>query len=94
MVFAAPAFAFWQLDNLCRYAGARAIVVVTLDLGAPSAYRIRRDTYCDSTGASGVGPLTIISITKAAVAAMFTAPFDQLAIGTAGLPLSGSAGWA
>jgi len=93
VVFAAPTFPLWQLDNLRRYAGARAIVVVTLDLGAPSAYRIRRETYWDSAGASGVGPLTIISVTKAAVTAMFTAPFDQLALGAAGLPLSGSAGF-
>ena len=93
VVLAAPAFAFWQLDNLRRYAAARAIVVATLDLGAPSSYRARRETYWDSTGASGVGPLTIISITKAAAAAMFTAPFDQLAIGAPGLPLSGSVGF-
>ena len=93
VVFAAPTFAFWQRDNLRRYAGARAIVVATLDLGAPSAYKVRRETYWDSTGASGVRPLTIISVTKAAAAAMFTAPFEQLAIGAAGLPLSGSAGF-
>ena len=93
IVFSAPAFAFWQLDNLRRYTAARAIVVATLDLGAPSAFRVRRETYWDSTGASGVAPLTIISVTKAAASAMFTAPFDQLAVGAAGLPLSGSAGF-
>jgi len=93
VVFAAPTFAFWQRDNLRRYASARAIVVATLDLGAPSAYKVRRETYWDSTGASGVAPLTIISVTKPAASAMFTAPFGQLAIGTAGLPLSGSAGF-
>ena len=93
IVFSAPAFAFWQLDNLRRYTAARAIVVATLDLGAPSAVRLRRETYWDSTGASGVAPLTIISVTKAAASAMFTAPFDQLAVGAAGLPLSGSAGF-
>jgi hypothetical protein len=93
IVFSAPAFAFWQLDNLRRYTAARAIVVATLDLGAPSAFRVRRETYWDSTGASGVAPLTIISVTKAAASALFTAPFDQLAVGAAGLPLSGSAGF-
>ena len=93
IVFSAPAFTFWQLDNLRRYTAARAIVVATLDLGAPSAFRVRRETYWDSTGASGVAPLTIISVTKAAASAMFTAPFDQLAVGAAGLPLSGSAGF-
>jgi len=93
IVFSAPAFAFWQLDNLRRYTAARAIVVATLDLGAPSAFRVRRETYWDSTGASGVAPVTIISVTKAAASAMFTAPFDQLAVGAAGLPLSGSAGF-
>ena len=72
VVFAAPTFTFWQRDNLRRYAGARAIVVATLDLGAPPAYRVRRETYWDSTGASGVVPLTIISMTKAAAGAMFT----------------------
>ena len=93
IVFSAPAFAFWQLDNLRRYTAARAIVVATLDLGAPSAFRVRRETYWDSIGASGVAPVTIISVTKTAASAMFTAPFDQLAVGAAGLPLSGSAGF-
>ena len=93
VVFSAPTFAFWQLDNLRRYAAVRAVVVATLDLGAPSSYRARRETYWDSTGASGVAPLTIISVTKAAAGAMFTGPFEQLAIGAAGLPLSGSTGF-
>ena len=93
VVFGAPAFAFWQRDNLRRYAGARAIVLATLDLGAPPTYRVRRETYWDSTSASGVAPLTIISVTRAAAAAMFTTPLDQLTIGTAGAPLSGSAGF-
>jgi hypothetical protein len=93
VVFAAPAFTFWQRDNLRRYAGARAIVLATLDLGAPPAYRVRRETYWDSTAASGVTPLTVISMTRAAVASMFTTPFDQLAIGATGAPLSGNAGF-
>jgi hypothetical protein len=93
VVFASPTFAFWQRDNLRRYAGARAILVATLDLGAPSAYRARRETYWDSTGASGVVPLTIISVTRTAASAMFATAFDQLAVGTAGLPLGGTAGF-
>ena len=93
VVFASPAFPFWQRDNLRRYGGARAIVVATLDLGAPPAYRVRRETYWDSTGASGVVPLTVISVTQAAAASMFTTPFDQLTIGTAGAPISGTAGF-
>ena len=93
VVFASPAFPFWQRDNLRRYASARAIVVTTLDLGAPSAYRVRRETYWDSTGASGVAPLTVVSVTRAAAAAMFPTPFDQLTVGTAGVPLSGRAGF-
>jgi hypothetical protein len=93
VVFASPTFAFWQRDNLRRYAPARAIVVATLDLGAPSAYRVRRETYWDSTGASGVAPLTIISVTRAAAGALFSTPFDQLAVGTAGFPVSGSVGF-
>ena len=91
VVFASPTFAFWQRDNLRRYASARAIVVATLDLGAP--YRVRRETYWDSTGASGVVPLTVVSVTKAAAGSMFATPFDQLTIGTAGSSLSGSAGF-
>jgi hypothetical protein len=93
VVFAAPTFAFWQRDNLRRYAGARAIVLATLDLGAPNAYRVRRETYWDSTGASGVTPLTVISVTRTAAAAMFATPFDQLAIGATGAPMSGRAGF-
>ena len=93
VVFAAPAFTFWQRDNLRRYAGARAIVLATLDLGAPPSYRVRRETYWDSSAVGGVIPLTVISMTRAAVASMFTTPFDQLAIGATGAPLSGSAGF-
>jgi hypothetical protein len=93
VVFASPTFAFWQRDNLRRYGGARAIVLATLDLGAPPAYRVRRETYWDSTRASGVVPLTVISMTRAAAASMFTTPFDQLTAGTSGAPLSGSAGF-
>jgi peptidase M28-like protein len=93
VVFASPTFPFWQRDNLRRYATARAIIVATLDLGAPSAYRVRRQTYWDSTGASGVVPLTVISVTHAAASAMFSTPFDQLTLGTLGLPLGGSAGF-
>jgi hypothetical protein len=93
VVFASPTFTFWQRDNLRRYAGARAIVLATLDLGAPPSYRVRRETYWDSTSASGVVPLTVISMTRAALASMFTTPLDQLTIGTAGAPLSGNAGF-
>src|SRR6185436_5588761 len=93
VVFAAPAFVFWQRDNLRRYAGARAVVLATLDFGAPPAYRVRRETYWDSTGASGVSPLTVIAVTRAAASAMFATPFDQLTVGTSGATLSGSAGF-
>src|SRR5688572_12121738 len=78
VVFASLTFAFWQRDNLRRYSAARAIVVATLDLGAPPAYRARRETYWDSTAASGVGPLTVLSVTRAAASAMFASPFDSL----------------
>jgi hypothetical protein len=93
VVFASQGFPFWQRDNLRRYAAARAIVVATLDLGAPSAYRVKRETYWDSTSASGVAPLTIISVSRAAATAMFSTPFDQLAVGTAGVAMSGSVGF-
>jgi hypothetical protein len=92
VVFASPTFAFWQRDNLRRYAGARAVVVATLDQGAPPAYKGRRETYWDSTGA-GVAPLAIISVTRDAAAEMFASAFDQLAVGTAGRSISGNVGF-
>ena len=41
---AEPSFAFWQRDNLRRYAGAKAIVIATLDLGVPAQYRGGRES--------------------------------------------------
>ena len=42
VIFAPPStdasFAFWQRDNLRRYAGAKAIVIATLDLGTRSSF--------------------------------------------------------
>ena len=45
-----PCFSSWQRDNLRRYNTAAAILVATLDLGAPAQYRAPRDTCWDSTG--------------------------------------------
>jgi hypothetical protein len=94
VVFAAPAnrpgFAFWQRDDLRRFAGARAIVVTTLDLGAPAPYKVSRETYWDTTNTGAVGPLAVLSITNATAAKIFGAPLDSIARGKEGAPLSGS----
>ena len=97
VVFAPPAqrptFAVWQRDDLRRYAAAKAIVVVTLDIGAPAAYKTSRETYWDTANTGAVGPLTLISITNAAAAKIFGAPLDSVARGATGSPLSGRAGF-
>ena len=86
-----PTFNFWQRDNLRRYADAKAIVVATLDLGASAAYRTTRETYWDSLATGGARPLTIISMTNAAVEHFFGRPLAQVAVGTAGAAMSGHA---
>jgi hypothetical protein len=95
VVFATPAqrpsIAFWQRDDLRRYAGARAIMVTTLDVGSPAAYKVSRETYWDTTNTGAVGPLTVISITSAVAANIFGAPLDSASRGREGAPLSGSA---
>jgi hypothetical protein len=88
-----PTFAVWQRDDLRRYEKARAILVATLDLGAPGAYEVARETYWDTTNTGAVGPLTLIAITNAAASRIFGAPIDSLARGREGAPLSGSAGF-
>ena len=88
-----PAFAFWQRDNLRRYSDATALLVATLDLGAPAAYRSARDTYWDSTGSAGLAPMTVVSITAAAGAKIFRRPLDGLTVGATGLPLNGRVGF-
>jgi hypothetical protein len=97
VVFAAaanrPSFNFWQRDDLRRFAGARAIVVVTLDLGAPAAYKVARETYWDTASTGAVGPLTVISVTSGVAERIFGAPLASLARGSAGAPLSGNAGF-
>ena len=95
VVFGAPAqrptFGVWQRDDLRRYANARAIAVATLDLGAPNAYKVSRETYWDTTNTGAVGPLTVMSITNAVAAKIFGAPLDSISRGKEGAPLSGTA---
>ncbi|MES2179959.1 MAG: M28 family peptidase [Gemmatimonadota bacterium] len=97
VVFAPPAngpsFTFWQRDNLRRYAGARAIFVATLDLGAPAAYRATRETYWDPTGSAGLPPMTVIAVSRATGASIFGRPLDSVAVRSTGAPLSGHAGF-
>ena len=60
-----PSFSFGQHDNLRRYKDAAAILVASLDLGAPNQYRAPRDTYWDSTGWTEGKPMKMISISNA-----------------------------
>ncbi|HKH94831.1 MAG TPA: erythromycin esterase family protein [Gemmatimonadaceae bacterium] len=85
-----PTFAFWQRDDLRRYARARAIVVATLDLGAPATLRGARETYWDTLATDAIGPLTVLSVTGAVAARIFGGDLSSLEPGTVGLPLSGS----
>ena len=96
VVFAAPvaprpSIAFWQRDDLRRYVSARAILVATLDAGAPAAYKVSRETSWDTTNTGAVGPLTAIAITNAVANKIFGAPLDATPLGKAGAPLSGTA---
>ncbi|MEP6492633.1 MAG: M28 family peptidase [bacterium] len=86
-----PSFAFWQRDNLRRYAEATAIVVATLDLGAPAAYRATRETYWDSASTGEARPLTVIAMTNASAERFFGRPLAQVAVGTIGVSMSGRA---
>jgi hypothetical protein len=95
VVFAPPttnsSFSFWQRDNLRRYGDAKAIVVATLDLGAPAQYRAARETYWDANAPQAAQPLTVISMTNAAAERLFSRPLAQLAVGATGAALSGHA---
>ncbi|HTE44366.1 MAG TPA: M28 family peptidase [Gemmatimonadaceae bacterium] len=82
-------FTFWQRDNLRRYADAKAIVVATLDIGAPAAYRATRETYWDSAATGAARPLTVITMTNAAAEHFFARPLASLAVGTIGVTMSG-----
>ena len=91
---ATPAFAFWQRDNLRRYVDAKAILVATLDLGAPAQYRALRETYWDPSPTPGARPLTVISITNDMAQRVFGKAISELTIGATGSLLSGRAGFA
>ncbi|MEP6832795.1 MAG: M20/M25/M40 family metallo-hydrolase [Gemmatimonas sp.] len=84
-----PAFAFWQRDNLRRYKDAAAILVATLDLGAPNQYRAPRDTYWDSTGSAEAKPMTVISISNAMADRVFGRRLGSVEVGATGESLSG-----
>lgn len=86
-------FAVWQRDNLRRYVDAKAVLITTLDAGAPAQYRATRDTYWDPAPTPGARPLTLISITSAFASRIFGRPIAELEIGATGTGLSGNAGF-
>src|SRR5262249_43816448 len=79
--------------NLRRYVDAKAVLVATLDLGAPAQFRATRETYWDPSPTPGARPLTVLSITNAAAARIFGRALGDLAIGASGAQLSGRAGF-
>ena len=81
--------AFWQRDNLRRYADAAAIIVANLDVGAPPAYTAKRETYWDNAPGS-TRMMAVLSLSRAAAAQVFGRALDSLSIGDAGKPLSGN----
>lgn len=88
---AQPAFAFWQRDNLRRYVDAKAVVVATLDAGAPAAYRSPRETYWDPSPPARARPLTAIAVTNAVAERIFGKPLAELELGAGGAAMSGHA---
>ena len=86
-------FSFWQRDNLRRFVDAKAILVATLDAGAPAQYRATRETYWDPSPTPGARALTVISITNATAARIFGRPFAEVARAESGAPISGHAGF-
>jgi hypothetical protein len=86
-------FAVWQRDNLRRYVDAKAVLIATLDAGAPAQYRATRDTYWDPAPTSGARALTLISITSATATRIFGKPLAELTMGATGAALSGRAGF-
>jgi len=88
-----PMLAFWQRDNLARYAGAAAVLVTMLDAGNPPALRAPRDYYDDAAKPWPLA-LPVIGVTSAAAARIFGGtPLASLAVGAAGAPLSGRTGF-
>ncbi len=85
----APLFQFWRRDNLAQFAGAAAVMVVTLDAGAPAAFTQPRETYADSTRPWPV-QLTVLSVTTAAATAVLGAAPSTLTPGAAGRAVSGT----
>ena len=86
-------FAVWQRDNLRRYVDAKAVLITTLDAGAPAQYRATRETYWDASPTPGARPLTLIAITSGFASRIFGKPIAELTIGATGAGLSGSAGF-
>jgi len=95
VIFAPPSsdasFAFWQRDNLRRYAGAKAIVITTLDLGVPAQFRGGRESYWDANAPLAARPMTVVLVTTAAAERILGRPLAQLSVGAAGAPISGHA---
>jgi hypothetical protein len=95
VVFAPPAerasFNFWQRDDLRRFSRARAILVATLDLNAPAAYRATRETYWDTIPVPGApGTMTVISIRNPVLEQIFGKPAAALTRGSTGAAVSGN----
>jgi len=95
VIFAPPStdagFAFWQRDNMRRYAGAKAIVIATLELGVPQQFRVGRETYWDANAPLAARPMTVILVTTAVAARILGRPLTAVAVGAAGSPISGHA---
>ncbi|AHG93744.1 peptidase M28 (plasmid) [Gemmatirosa kalamazoonensis] len=104
VIFAAPAnaagqplAAFWQRDNLARYAGAAAGVAVAvydgaMPNGAPAFLRVARDVYDDRARPWPV-TLTALALSTAAAERLLGAPLASLAVGAGGRSVSGRVGF-
>ena len=90
---AQPSFAFWQRDNLRRYVDAKA----SSSRRSTSAHRRSTAPRARRTGIrappAAARALTVISMSNAAVARFFGKPLSEVALGAAGAPLSGHAGF-
>jgi len=87
-----PAIAFWQRDNLLAYRDAAAVLVVGgIDAGVPPFFRYPRDAYDDRTKPAPA--LSVLLGTRAFGESIFGRSLDSLAVGTAGKPITGRAGF-
>jgi hypothetical protein len=90
-----PVAAFWQRDNLARYANVAAGVAVALfdaPNAAPAFLRVARDVYDDRARPWPV-QLTALALSTAAAERLLGAPLASATVGAAGRPVSGHAGF-